>query len=117
MSEKAKTITEKDVRTIASLSRIYLRDEEIQRLTKNLEDMLRHIAQLEKLDTSKVEPTSHVLPLRNVFREDVVKESLGQKEALKFAVEHTQGAFRVPKVMISHLMVQVEWAPKVTDET
>ena len=94
-----KTITEKDVRTIASLSRIYLRDEEIQRLTKDLEGILDYIAKLEKLDTSLVEPTSHVLPLRNVFREDVFKESLGQKDVLKIAVEQTQGSFKVPKVI------------------
>lgn len=94
-----KTITEKDVRYIASLSRIHLRDEEIHGLTKDLEGILRHIANLEKLDTSKVQPTSHVLALHNVFREDQVKPSLGQKEALKIAVEQAKGSFKVPRVI------------------
>ncbi len=94
-----KTISEKDVRYIASLSRIHLRDEEIQGLTKDLEGILGHIASLEKLDTSKVQPTSHVLALHNIFREDQVKPSLGQKEALKIAVEQAKGSFKVPKVI------------------
>ena len=63
-------ISEKDVKYIAHLARINLKDEEIKPLTKNLEDILTYIGKLEKLDTSKVEPTSHVLPLKNVYRED-----------------------------------------------
>ena len=92
-------ITPKDVKYIASLSRIHLRDEEIEELTKNLENILHYIAKLEKLDVSKVEPTSHVLPLKNVFREDKVKPSLTQEEALKIAVDKHHGAFKVPKVI------------------
>ncbi len=94
-----KTITEKDVRYIASLSRIHLRDEEIENLTKDLEGILRHVASLEKLDVSSVQPTSHVLALHNVFREDQIKPSLGQKKALMIAVEQAKGSFKVPKVI------------------
>jgi aspartyl-tRNA(Asn)/glutamyl-tRNA(Gln) amidotransferase subunit C len=92
-------ITEKDVRYIASLSRIHLRTEEVEELTKNLEKILQFVAKLEKADVSNVEATSHVLPLKNVFREDVVKPSLGQKDALKIAVEEYNGFFKVPKVI------------------
>lgn len=99
MPEKAKMITEKDVRYIASLSRINLREEEIGQLTRNLEDILHYMAKLEKLDVAKVEPTSHVLPLKNVYREDKPREPLPQKEVLKIAVEQLKGAFKVPKVI------------------
>lgn len=92
-------ITPKDVKYIANLSRIHLRDEEVAELTKSLENILHHIAILEKLDVSKVEPTSHVLPLKNVFREDQVKPSLTQEEAMKFAIEKHHGAYKVPKVI------------------
>lgn len=92
-------ITAKDVQYIANLSRIHLRDEEIAELTKNLEHILHYIAKLEKLDVSKVEPTSHVIPMKNVFRQDVVTPSLSQEEALKIAVEKHQGSFKVPKVI------------------
>ena len=92
-------ITEKDVKYIASLSRIHLRDEEIDKLTKNLEDILHYVEKLEKLDISNTEPTTHVLPLKNVYREDKVHTSLKQLEALKIAVEHYNGSFKVPKVI------------------
>ena len=92
-------ITRDDVKYIASLARIHLRDEEISRLTGNLEDILHYIAKLEKLDVSQVEPTSHVLALQNVFRKDEVKPSLPQKEALGIAVSSQNGSFKVPLVI------------------
>ncbi len=92
-------ITDKDVKYIASLARIHLSDEESALFTKNLEGILHYVGKLEKLDVSKVEPTSHVLPLKNVYREDVVKPSLPQQAALKIAVEKHNGAFKVPKVI------------------
>lgn len=101
MSEpkKEKNITPADVKYIASLSRIHLRDEEIAGLTKNLEDILGYVRKLEKLDVRDVTPTSHVLPLKNVYRKDDVQPSLPQEEALKFAVERQNGSFKVPKVI------------------
>lgn len=92
-------ISDKDVKKIASLSRIHLRQDEIDHLTKNLESILDYMNKLEKLDITKVEPTSHIFPLKNVHREDVVKPSLGQKDALKFAVDQHKGSFKVPKII------------------
>ena len=87
------------VQYIASLSRIHLNEEETKQFTRNLEDILHYVAKLAKLNVSKVQPTSHVLPLQNVFREDVIKPSLPQKEALKISVEQHNGSFKVPKVI------------------
>ena len=92
-------ITEKDVKYIADLSRIHLKTEESERLTKDLENILHYIKKLQELDVEKVEATSHVLPLKNVYREDVVVPSLGQNEALKIAVKSHNGSFQVPKVI------------------
>ena len=92
-------ITDKDVKYIASLARIHVSDDEAQSFTKNLEGILSYVKKLENLDISNVEPTSHVLPLKNVYREDVVQPSLTQQEALQIAVEQHKGAFKVPKVI------------------
>lgn len=92
-------ITDKDVKYIAGLSRIHLDPQKIDQLTGDLENILDYIQKLNTLDVSNVEPTAHVLPLKNVYREDVVKPSLSQSEALKIAVDQKNGAFKVPKVI------------------
>ena len=92
-------ISENDVRYIAGLARIHLEDEEVPPLTKDLEAILGYITKLEKLDVTDIEPTSHALPMKNVYREDEVKASLSHEEALKIAVEKENGAFKVPKVI------------------
>ena len=92
-------ITKNDVAYIASLSRIHLKEEETEKLTKNLGDILHYVDKLEKLDVSSVAPTFHVLPIKNVFREDSIRPSLPQKDVLKFSVSHTSGSFKVPQVI------------------
>ncbi len=92
-------ISKEDVKHIASLARIHLQDSEITALTKNLEAILQYVDQLSKLDVSKVEPTTHVAPLKNVVRPDVVKPSLKTAAAMEIAVEQHEGSFKVPKVI------------------
>ena len=92
-------ISEKDVKQIASLSRIHLSPEEIAAFTKDLGNILQYVNKLSQLKLDNVEPTSHVLALKNVYREDKVIPSLPQKEALKIAVEQHKGSFKVPKVI------------------
>ena len=92
-------ISKKDVQYVADLARIHLRDEEIEHLTADLENILHYVNKLDSLDVSNVQPTTHVYPLKNVQREDTVRASLTQKEALKFSVEQRKGAFKVPKVI------------------
>ncbi|MCX5681476.1 MAG: Asp-tRNA(Asn)/Glu-tRNA(Gln) amidotransferase subunit GatC [Candidatus Omnitrophica bacterium] len=94
-------ITKKDVQYVAHLSRIHLSDEEVERFTKNLEDILGYIEKLNKLDVSSVKPTSHVLPLKNVFRKDESRPSLMQKDVIKLSAESDKGkgAFKVPQVI------------------
>lgn len=97
--KKETRITKEDVEYIASLSRIHLQEGEIDSLKKNLEKILHYMAKLEKPDTREVPPTAHVLSLKNVYRQDSVRPSLKQEEALKIAVEQRNGAFKVPKVI------------------
>ena len=92
-------ITEKDVQYVAGLARIHLKSDEANRLTKDLEKILDYINKLNTLDVKDVQPTSHVLPLKNVHREDKVRPSLTQEESLKISVEQYEGAFKVPKVI------------------
>ncbi len=92
-------IKKDDVQYISHLSRIYIDDSEAETLAKNLEDILSYIEKLKMLDVKDVKPTSHVLPLKNVFREDALKESLGQENAIKIAVESEKGFFKVPQVI------------------
>ena len=92
-------ISRDDVEYIASLARIHLQDNEIEQLTKDLENILHYMAKLSTLDVSQVQPTTHVLPLKNVSLVDVVKPSLKPTTALGIAVEQQQGSFKVPKVI------------------
>jgi len=81
-----KEITEKDVRYVASLSRMSMTDKEVANFKNQLGDILKYIEQLNEVDVEGVEPTSHVLSsMKNVFREDVLKESLSKDEALSNA--------------------------------
>jgi len=92
-------ITKKDVQYIAHLSRIHLAEDEIAKLTTSLESILGYIEKLNKLDVSKVKPTSHVLPLKNVFRKDAPRPSLTQAQAIKSSPETYKGSFKVPQVV------------------
>jgi len=92
-------ITEQDVQYVANLSRIHIAEDKLHLFTGQLETILHYIKKLEDLDVSNVEPTSHALPLTNVFREDSVRQSLGQVKALEISKHTEKGAFKVPKVI------------------
>lgn len=92
-------ITKSDVQKIASLARIHLTDAELDQLTGNLGNILGYVEKLKELDVNNVEPTSHAMPIQNVYREDVVKPSLSQSEALSIAPQKEAGAFKVPQII------------------
>ena len=92
-------ITKNDVQYVASLARIHLKEEEVERLAKDLEQILNYVHKLNALDVAQIQPTSHVLPLKNVHRQDQVRPSLTQTETLKISVEQQNGFFKVPKVI------------------
>ncbi|MCR4337925.1 MAG: Asp-tRNA(Asn)/Glu-tRNA(Gln) amidotransferase subunit GatC [Candidatus Omnitrophica bacterium] len=92
-------ISKKDVQYIAHLARISLSENEQETLAKDLEGIVKYVGKLQELDTKAVEPTTHVLPINNVFREDVVRPSLTQEEALANAPAKEAGSFKVPQVI------------------
>ena len=92
-------ISIEQVRYVAELARLDLAPGEEERLTGQLNAILEYMGQLGEVDTAGVEPTSHVLPLRNVMRDDVVREGLTAEAALANAPAAEQGHFAVPKIL------------------
>jgi aspartyl-tRNA(Asn)/glutamyl-tRNA(Gln) amidotransferase subunit C len=92
-------ITIKQVEHVANLARLRFDEEEKKRLAEQLGSILEYIDQLNKLDTTNVEPTSYAIPVKNVVREDVVKTSFTQDEALANAPSPVDGLFEVPKII------------------
>ncbi|MBP1678705.1 MAG: gatC [Bacteroidetes bacterium] len=93
------SVTTKEVEHVAALARLSFTEEEKQKLTGELNAILGYMEQLNTLDTSAVEPLSHVIELKNVFRDDVRVGSLTREDALRNAPAATEKFFRVPKVI------------------
>ncbi len=91
-------LTKKQVEHVALLARLELNEEEKEMYATQLSAILEYIDALEKLDTENVPPTAHVLPLKNVFREDSVCEHLPNEKALSNAPDKEENCFRVPKI-------------------
>ncbi|RJX21471.1 MAG: Asp-tRNA(Asn)/Glu-tRNA(Gln) amidotransferase subunit GatC [Ammonifex sp.] len=92
-------ITRKDVEHVALLGRLELSEEEKQVYTEQLANILEHASVLNELDTKDVPPLTHVLPLQNVFREDIVGEHLEPETVLARAPEREARYFRVPRLV------------------
>jgi len=92
-------ITIEEVEKVANLARLIFDEEEKQQFTNHLARILAYIDKLNELDTTDVPPTSHVIPIRNVTKEDVVKPAYPRKTVLKTAPSAEEGYFEVPKVI------------------
>ena len=93
------SVTIKEVERIAHLARIILEEDEKKELTGQMNEILAYIDKLNELDTDDVEPMSHPLDLKNVYRDDEEKDSLPQSKALENAPSKTDKFFKVPKVI------------------
>ena len=93
------SITKEDVKYIAALARIDVPEDKLEDFTSRLGGIVQYVEQLQKLDVSKVLPTSHAVPVGNVLRPDTIKVSLTNQEALAIAVEAKDGSFKVPLVI------------------
>ena len=87
------------IEQIAELARLSLKPQEKAKLQKDLESILAYVEQLKQVPTDHVEPTSHVLNLENVFREDKVHPSDVREDVLKQAPQREGNFFKVPKVI------------------
>jgi len=92
-------ISPKDVEALSRLARIQLTDEELARFAGQLDGILSYVEKLKSAKTEGVAPTSHVLPLSNVFREDKLQPSLPTEEALANAPAREGPFFKVPKII------------------
>ena len=89
-------IDREQVLHVARLARLALSEEEIERMSGELPAILKHVERMNELDLEGVEPTSHVVALENVMREDEPRPSWDRDRILEGAPDPSDGAFRVP---------------------
>jgi len=92
-------INKREIEHIAVLARLSLSEEEKDLFGLQIGGILDYMEQLNGLDTKGIEPTSHVLSIQNVMREDIPAASLPRTEALMNAPSRTEQFFRVPKII------------------
>ena len=92
-------IGKEEVRRIAKLAHLEFSEDEIGRFTRQFNSILEHVARLEALDTTEIEPTSHVGGATHALREDALAGSMPREEALANAPDPDNGLFRVPRVI------------------
>ena len=95
----ANIISDETIEYVGILAKLELSESEKEQAKKDMGDMLDYIDKLNELDTSSVEPMSHVFPVNNVFREDVVVNGDASENILKNAPEEKDGSFAVPKTV------------------
>ena len=93
----ANIISDETIEYVGILAKLELSDEEKEQAKKDMGSMLDYIDKLGELDTTSVEPMSHVFPVYNVFREDVVTNTDDRENILKNAPEEKDGMFVVPR--------------------
>ena len=95
----ANVISDETIEYVGILAKLELSEEEKEQAKKDMGSMLDYIDKLNELDTSAVEPMSHVFPVHNVFRDDVVVNGDDRENILKNAPEQKDGSFEVPKTV------------------
>lgn len=93
-----KIIKREDVIHISHLAEIDYDSEEIDTITVQLDKIIEHVAKISEADTGTIGPTSHVLDISNVLREDEPRQSVESEEALKNAPERSSDGFKIPKI-------------------
>ncbi|GAB1822022.1 Asp-tRNA(Asn)/Glu-tRNA(Gln) amidotransferase subunit GatC [Herbidospora galbida] len=92
-------ITREEVAHLARLSRLALADEELDHFAAQLDQIVGAVARVAEVATADIPPSSHALPLTNVFRPDVVAPSLTPEQALSGAPAVEDDRFRVPRIL------------------
>jgi aspartyl-tRNA(Asn)/glutamyl-tRNA(Gln) amidotransferase subunit C len=93
------SISRDEVEKVSLLGRLLLADDELDRMTTQLGDILAYMDLLREVDTEHVEPMAHALDVANVFREDCARPSLDREEALKNAPHRDAECYLVPAVL------------------
>ncbi|NLK28594.1 MAG: Asp-tRNA(Asn)/Glu-tRNA(Gln) amidotransferase subunit GatC [Clostridiales bacterium] len=92
-------ITEETIQVLANMVNIEVTEKEKKQLTEDLKQIVGSMETMNQVDTEGVEPMSHVLPIKNVFREDVVRNGDDREQLLKNAPQKKDGSFVVPKTI------------------
>ncbi|GAA0329435.1 MULTISPECIES: Asp-tRNA(Asn)/Glu-tRNA(Gln) amidotransferase subunit GatC [Actinoallomurus] len=92
-------ITRDEVAHLARLSRLALREDELDHLATQLDDIISAVARVQEVAAEDIPPTSHALPLTNVFRADEVRPSLTPDQALSGAPAADEQRFKVPRIL------------------
>ena len=91
-------ITVKDVEHVAKLARLELTEEEKEKFTRQLGDVLKYVDQMNEVDTDDVEPLSHPIDFVNVMRDDKIYYEQTKEELMQNAPDEENGFFKVPKI-------------------
>ncbi|EON74406.1 Asp-tRNA(Asn)/Glu-tRNA(Gln) amidotransferase subunit GatC [Lysinibacillus agricola] len=92
-------LTKEEVKHVANLARLAITEEEAEKFAEQLGKITDFAEQLNELDTTNVEPTTHVLPLVNVMREDVATKGLDREVMMLNVKEQEDGQVKVPAIM------------------
>lgn len=92
-------VTRETIEHVAGLARLNLTQGEKEKLTSEMENIVLYFDKLNELDTSDIAPREHVIPIKNVFREDVEGKSYDRGKILANAPSQQNGCFKVPKVV------------------
>ncbi|AUS88433.1 Asp-tRNA(Asn)/Glu-tRNA(Gln) amidotransferase subunit GatC [Lysinibacillus sp. HST-98] len=92
-------LTKEEVKHVANLARLAITEEEAEKFAEQLGKITDFAEQLNELDTTNVEPTTHVLPLVNVMREDVAVKGLDREVMMLNVKEQEDGQVKVPAIM------------------
>jgi aspartyl-tRNA(Asn)/glutamyl-tRNA(Gln) amidotransferase subunit C len=91
-------ISSDDVKHVAKLAELEFSKDEVEKITPQLDKILEHVARVSAVDTDGVKNTSHVMDIKNVFREDTPEDAISQEDALKNAPLEQDNGFRVPRI-------------------
>ncbi|GAA4668472.1 MULTISPECIES: Asp-tRNA(Asn)/Glu-tRNA(Gln) amidotransferase subunit GatC [Amycolatopsis] len=92
-------ISRAEVAHLAKLARLAVTEEELDVFAGQLDQILDSVAKVQEVADGDIPPTSHAVPLTNVFRDDVVRPGLTQQQALQGAPAAEEGRFRVPRIL------------------
>ena len=88
-----------EIENVTLLARLKLADSEKEIFSGQIRGIIDYINKLNELDTTRIEPTAHILPIKNVFREDRLRDSLLRDKAMQNAPDKNDGFYRVPKII------------------
>lgn len=94
-------LNKNDVFYIANLAKLNIEEDNVEKFTKEFNNIIDYINKLSEVNTDNIEPTSHVLEMFNVLREDIVTSSLDEEEVFKNAPNKEKDHFKVPRIVES----------------